>query len=184
MLDLHKSSIVRLDGGLRNKLSKLAEKKKVTLYSLTNKAVETFLDVEQYTFQDVLDLIHNIPSLQIHEVYIKKEFEDCPGAVCKKIIQTVENKDAFIFEEKLENLDTKIKSLNKDKIFGIYCIFLINSPSLNKINEHVNNIHNFFHKDKTNVLLNFDIKTDKDRTQDEVILFISYKKEGDSTGKA
>jgi len=178
MAELYKASIVRLDESLRNRLNQLAEKKKVTLYSLTNKAVENFLSTEQYTFQDLLDLIHNIPSLQIHEVYIKKEFEDCPASVCKKIIQTIENKEAFIFEEKLENLDMKIKSFDKNKIFGLYVIFLIKNPNLNQINESMSNIFEYFHQGDTHhVLLNFDIKTDKERSQDEIILFISYKKQ-------
>lgn len=164
--------IMRMTKVLRERLLKLAEKRKTTLTSLTKEAVERFLDQEEYIFEDVLEVIENIPSLRVHKELIIKEMKKCPPRICKEMVETLKDKEAFVFEEKFKTINDKIKTLEKLNLYGIFLNISTKENHTNEINEILKKISDLF-KD---IRLSAGIK--ESSKEDKILLFISYNKKG------
>ena len=114
--------VMRVEKKLKERLNKLAEKRKATLTSITSEALLKFLEQEEYNFDDFMDIIQKIPSLNLHKEMIQKEMRGCPAVICKQIIDIINNNNAFVFEEEFETINKKINSLENPKsdISGIF----------------------------------------------------------------
>ncbi len=84
--------VTRIRKDLRERLSSLADKRNTTILSQLNKATEEFLQNNEYNFNDLLNVIEEIPTLRIHMELLKKEFEGCPSNLCKGLISIIKHK--------------------------------------------------------------------------------------------
>jgi len=176
-------TVMRARKDYRDRLVHLANKRKQTLTAITNEALEKFLIEQEYTFDDLLKVIDTIPSLKVSIDKIKSEIPiECPALICKQIIETIKDKQVFLFEESLDTLVDRIENLNKINLYGVFIHITTKGEQLNKVNEILKKI--------TEILKNKIINLGaigagmKGNDHDKVLLFVSYnKKEGDGDGK-
>lgn len=164
--------VMRIEKKLKERLNKLSEKRKATITSLTSDAIKRFLEQEEYNFDDFLNLVKKIPSLNLHEEMIKKEMGGCPPIICKQIIDIIGVDNAFVFEEKFETINKKITSLEKSNISGIFLHFSIQENHTNEINEIMKNVVNIFeNKIKSGAVIKQNPQSDN-----KILLFVVYNK--------
>jgi len=170
--------IMRIEKEIKERLNKLAKKRKATLTSLTREAVLKFLEQEEYNFEDFMNIVERIPSLNLHKEMIQKEMGGCPTIMCRKIINIIGNSDnVFVFEEKFETIDKKIDSLEKSKpdILGIFLHFSVRENHTNKINEIMKKIASIF----GNKIKSGGVIKQNPQLDNKILLFLVYnKKEG------
>jgi len=178
MVDINKREtlVMRTDKSIKDRLDKLAGKRKATLTSLINEALEIYLNNMEYTFEDVLEIIDNIPTLKIHKAKIKKEMDGCPSMMCRQIIETIKDKRVFLFEE--DNLDLlveRIEKISKKDLYGIF-IHITAKEKINKVNESMQKISEILKTEKINLGAGM-----KGNDHDKILLFVSYnKKDGEA----
>lgn len=172
--------VIRIRKSLRERLVNLAKKKDTTLTALTNDAAEVYLQENEYTFQDFLDVLKNHPTLRVYVEMIKKEFTGCPSNLCKTIIDIIKGRNAQILSETFDTINEKIESFEKKKIHGIFLHFSMLKPDIRRVNDTLASLQEFV---KLGIISGADIH-EVDKAEDEkVLLFISYKKEGEDAKK-
>lgn len=169
--------IVRIQKELHSRLSSLSKKKTTTMTALANKAIKNFLQAEEYTVEDLFEVIDKIPSLNIHKDLIKEIFEGCPSRICKDIIEIIRNKEAFFFEYSFDELAKKMISIKKDDVYGVFIhISMKEDLDVNKANNLMANIAQYFNNPKIFLRAGVKSKTNSDR----LCLIVSYKKIGEN----
>jgi len=171
--------VMRIDKSIRDRLDKLAEKRKATLTSLTNDALERFLDAEECTFQDLLEIIETIPSLRVSVNKITQEMKGCPPFICKQMIEIIKGKQVFLYEESFDSIEKRMKELDKKNLDGIFMHLTIKGDQINKINETLKKV--------TEILKGNEIRIGvgaKGNDHEKILLFAAYgKKECEKDGK-
>jgi len=167
--------VMRVNKELKKRMENLAEKRKATLTFLASEALERYLDSEEYTFEDFINLVEKIPSLNLHKEMIQKEMNGCPGIICKRIIDIIgDSNNVFVFEEKFETIDKKINSLEKSKpdISGIFLHFSVRENHTNEVNEIMKKIANIF----GNKIKSGGIIKQNPEINDKILFFLAYNK--------
>lgn len=165
--------VMRIEKDLKDRLSKLAGKRKATLTSLTNEALIKYLEQEEYNFDDFMDLVKKIPSLNLHKDIIEKEMKGCPAMICKQAIDIIDHHPTFVFEEKFESIDEKIKSLEGTQdVSGIFLHISVQSNHTNEINEILKNVLNVFgNKIKSGAVIK-----QNPQSENKILVFVAYNK--------
>lgn len=161
--------IMRAKAKFRDRLLELAKKRKKTLSALTDEALETFLQNEEYVFTDVLAVVDKIPSLKVSIEKIKSEMSQCPAQICKQIIDIIDGKDVFLFEENFESIQKKIEEVDKSNLSGIFLHISMKDNKQNEINEMLQKIGETL-KD---LKINIGIGAKRD-DHDKIFLFLAY----------
>jgi predicted DNA-binding protein len=182
MADQDKETLVmRIEKNLKERLENLSSKRKETLTYLTSEALKKYLEENEYTFNDVLDVVEKIPSLRIQKEKIKSEIKGCPSDMCKQIINTINNKQVFLFEEDdFDALVDRIRNLEKKNLYGIFIhITSEKQEDINKVNESLQEITEILKESKLNLGAGM-----KGNNHKKILLFVSYnKKESDDEKK-
>ena len=169
--------ITRIREDLRSRLSNLAQKKNTTITALTNKAVETFLEENEYTFEDIEKVIDQADSLRVYKEIIKKELEDCPSSTCKDLLDIIKN--TILFQESFETIRDRINSLDKKDLFGIFLHISMKNFEINKVNEITSYLKGYI---ETNSI-KASAGTAKNAITNKILLFASYDKKGEKNNE-
>jgi predicted DNA-binding protein len=164
---------VRLNSGIRDRLDDLSKRRNTTLSSLSNSAIEKFLNEEEYNFQDFLKEVDLIPSLSLNKVKIETEMKDCPPFLCKQIIDIIKGKEVFLFEATPEDVEDRIKNIDTKNLYGIFIHLTI--EDINKLNETIKKIINSL-KNPKELKLGFGAKNNH---HNKILLFVAYNKKGE-----
>ncbi len=164
--------VMRIEKNLKDRLSKLANKRKATLTSLTSEALLKYLEQEEYNFGDFMELIKKIPSLNLHKDMIEKEMVGCPAVICKQAIDIIDHQNTFVFEEKFETINKKIESLKDSDISGIFLHICVQNNHTNEINEIMKNVVNTF----GNKIKNGAAIKQNPQSENNILVFIAYNK--------
>ena len=170
---------MRIEKGLKDRLEDLSTKRKETLTHLTSEALKRYLEENEYTFKDVLDIVDVMPALKINKEKIEHELKDCPQSMCKQIINTIKNKEVFFFEEKtLDTIVQRIKDIEKEGIYGIFISITAKAQKdINKVSETLQKINEILKGKKINLGAGM-----KGNDHDKILLFVSYNKKGEEDG--
>lgn len=166
--------VSRIRRDLRDRLSHLSAKRGVTISSLINESVMRFLNAEEFSFDDLMEFIHKKSSLRIHETLIEKELKNCPGPLCKEILEILSKGEPFLLEAKLKDVPQKIKELNKNKIKGIFLHISKEKINVDELNNTTNAIDDFVKNKK----IDFKAVARESENTDSTLIFIVYKEEG------
>lgn len=166
---------VRISRDLHERMTRVAKRERKTMTSIMGQAAEMFLNENEYSYNDLLEIIQTNPFLQFHQNTIKKEMENCPSLTCKQLIDIIKERNATLFEETFETVAERIDTLNLENIYGIFIHFSIQS-GINRVSEIIGVINEKI-KDQ-GILIGADVRTKAD--QEKILLIISYKKDGDN----
>jgi len=170
--------VMRLNRGLKERLDNLAKKRNTTLTSLSSNAIEKFLDEEEYNFQDFLSVVDSIPSLSIHKQKIEMEMNGCPPIACKQLIDIIQDREVFLFEETPESIEERIKSIDTKDLYGIFTHLTI--EDVNKVNEILKKIIEAL-KNPISLKIGFGARNNH---HNRILLFVAYnKKEANKLGE-
>lgn len=173
--------VMRIEKSLKDRLEDLSFKRNETLTHLTSEALKKYLEENEYTFKDVLDIVDSIPALKINKEKIKSEIKGCPANMCKQIIDIIKSKQVFLFEEEdFDALVKRIQNLEKKNLYGIFIhITSKNQEDINKVNESLQKISDILKDTKLNLGAGM-----KGNDHSKILLFVSYnKKEIDKNEK-
>jgi len=174
--------VMRIEKNLKDRLSKLAGKRKATLTSLTSEALIKYLEQEEYNFDDLMELIKKIPSLTLHKDMIQKEMTGCPAVICKQAMEIIDHHNTFVFEEKFETINKKIESLKGSDISGIFLHISVQNNHTNEINEIIKNMNLIFeNKIKSGAAIK-----QNPQSENKILVFVAYnkKEEDKNNGKS
>lgn len=181
MLETKKETLVmRIEKDLKDRLDDLAFKRKETLTYLTSTALKKYLEENEYTFRDFLDIVDKIPALKIHKEKIKSEIKGCPPSMCKQMIDTIKDKQVFFFEEKtLDTIIKRIIDIEKNGLYGIFISITAKAQkNINKVSETLQKINEILEGKKINLGAGM-----KGNDHDKILLFVSYNKKESKDGK-
>jgi len=137
---------------------------------LTNEAVANFIEQEEYDLSNILEIVDASPSLRLSRNLIEEELVNCPGPVCKDILQIIKNKEVFLFEEKFETVHKKLASLNKENLAGVFLHMAMDVFDVNKTNEIIKGAAELLKKDK--MLLKAGVRVGS--KVNKILLFVAY----------
>ena len=168
---------IRIDKNLKDRFKNLVKKRDTTSTSLLNQAIKNFLKNNEYDFNDLLKLINEVQTLKVHYGLIKKEIQGCPNNLCAEIIEVIQDKEAFFFEESFEGIENKINSLeDKERLYGIFLHFFVKDTDVNELNKMVSNTLKLLKDIKVNFYVGL-----KKSNKDKIFMFVGYnKKEGEN----
>lgn len=169
--------VMRAKKDFRDRMMHLAEKRKKTLTAITNEALEKFLENQEYTFNDFLNFIDTIPTLRVSREKIEDEMKNCPAIICKQIIETIKDKEVFLFEESLDTLIKRIEGIDKNNLYGVF-IHLTIKEELNKVTEILKRISEILKNKKVNLGAGM-----RSNTHNKILLFVAYNKKEEKDGR-
>ncbi len=171
--------VMRARKEIRNKMFELARKRNKTLTAITDQALKEFLENNEFTFEDLLLVIQNIPSLNPSIEKIKNEMNGCPASICRRIMEIIQDKQVYLFEGNFEEIEERIKNLDRANLSGIFIHLTIKEHKINKINEILKKITEILKGSK--IKLHFGAKSNH---HDKFLLFVAYnKKESENVKK-
>lgn len=165
--------IIRIRKDLRSRLALLSKKRKTTLTSLANQAIEKFLGEEEWTFEDIIKIVEETPSLKVHKEIIKEELEKWFPGMYGGLFAILEDKVSFLFKENFDSLDERLILLSKENPFGLYIHFAMHEPNINRVNEIIKRFEILFKGKNVKFMVDM-MRTSK---EERILLFVSYKKE-------
>lgn len=170
--------VMRITKSIKERLDKLAEKRKATLTSLTNEALERFLDAEEFTFEDLLAVMKDISSLTPSMEKIKNEMTGCPAPICKQAIEIIKDKQVYLFEDTLATIEERAKNIEKQNLYGIFIHLTIKGNEINKINEALQKITDNLKNNKVKIGVGA-----KSNDHEKILLFVAYNKKEEKDDK-
>jgi len=163
--------VMRIAKTLKERLDKLSKKRKSTLTFLTNEALERYLDMEEFTFEDLLAVMQDISSLSPSVEKIKNEMKGCPAPICKRIIEIIKDKQVYLFEDTISTIEERIKNLEKQNMYGMFIHFTMKNDEINKINETLQKITEFIKIDKIKLGVGA-----RGNDHEKILIFVAYNK--------
>ena len=174
------TTIFRASRTLRERFTKLGERRSIPTITLINTALEEYLKRNEYDYNDVMKIVQDDPSLKLSQELIESEIMGCPPFICSDIISIIKDKQTYIFLEGFDNILERIAKIDKKNISGIYLHFSLRKHEPNKINELLMKLGNTL-KD-SNLVIEIGIK-ENSLVEDRALIFISYNKKEDKDGR-
>lgn len=170
--------VLRAKEPIRDRLLGLAKKRNQTLTAITDIALESFLDNNEFTFEDLLGDIATISSLVPSLETIRAEMKDCPAHICKQIRDLIKGKEVFFYKEKMDTIQKRIKELDKKNLEGIILHLTFEGTDVNKINEMLKKVSEELKG--TNVRF---VAGARSNSHENILLFVAYNKKEGEDGK-
>lgn len=163
---------IRIDKNLKERFKNFVKKRNTTSTSILNQAIKNFLENNEYDFNDLLKLINETQTLKVYYDLIKKEMQGCPNHLCAEIIEVIQDKEAFLFEESFESISNKINSLeNKNRLYGMFLHFFSKYDDVNELNKLISNSLGLLKDVKMNVYVGV-----KKSNENKIFMFVGYNK--------
>jgi hypothetical protein len=169
--------VLRAKEQIRDRLFELAKKRNQTLTAITDIALENFLDNNEFTFEDLIIAISKIPSLSPSVERIKNEMNGCPASICKQIMDIIDGKEVYLFEDNFETIADRVKKLDKENLVGIFVHITVKGNEINKVNETLKKIAEALENSKIRLSVGA-----KSNNHEKMLLFVAYNKKEEKDG--
>jgi hypothetical protein len=101
----------------------------------------------------------------------------CPASICKQIMDIIDGKEVYLFEDNFETIADRVKKLDKENLVGIFVHITVKGNEINKVNETLKKIAEALENSKIRLSVGA-----KSNNHEKMLLFVAYNKKEEKDG--